>query len=386
MVNHKILYLVTKSVLGGASRYTFELALEAKARGFDVTVAAGGEGGLRQKLKENEIAYFAIPWLERDIKIFKETFAFFHILRIIFKTKPDVLHSSSPKVAGLGGVAFLLYRLLSWRPSLQVVYTVHGWVFNEPRPWWQRFLLRNFSRLICLFYKKIIVLSRADYDAALKLHIAPRRKLVLIHNGIDPESISFLSRDEACQKLGLNPREIVLGAIGEFTKNKGQEYLIGAIGLLKAKEALPAGRQVKAIIIGWGEEKKDLELRIKDRGLRDEVKIIDDLSPAAPYLKAFDIFVLPSLKEGLPYTLLEAGLAELPVIATNVGGNPEIIADNETGLLVAPADPDALAKAIERLLNDQPLGARLAQTLHQKIIREFSKKEMLEKTFTLYVK
>ena len=108
------------------------------------------------------------------------------------------------------------------------------------------------------------------------------------------------------------------------------------------------------------------------------------MSPAAPYLKAFDIFVLPSLKEGLPYTLLEAGLAGLPVIASNVGGIPEIIENNKTGLLASAANIYEIARAIKKLIEDKNLSENLAKNLRQKIISEFSFKKTIKKTLNVY--
>lgn len=378
MVNRpKILYLITKSVWGGAGKYGYELA--AHTTEFETMVAAGGRGALAKKLSEKGIAYFEIRGLGRDIKILGDLLAFFQILAIIFKNNPDILHSSSPKAAGIGGLAFFIYKLITFRFSAKSIYTIHGWVFNEPRPKWQQWILRNFSRLICVFYNKIIVISKKDYQSGVDLYIAPKKKFVLIHNGIDPQTANFLNKEEAQKKLlgDVHPDTTIIGAIGEFTKNKGYTYLIDAAKLLQ-------GLKFKILIIAWGEEKKNLEAKIKNYGQDREVFLIDNLSPASPYLKSFDVFVLPSLKEGLPYVLLEAGLAGLPVVATDVGGNSDIIEHERTGLLVPPANPEALARALKRFMFDVGLGQKLSHNLYQKILSDFSQKEMLEKTLALY--
>ena len=111
--------------------------------------------------------------------------------------------------------------------------------------------------------------------------------------------------------------------------------------------------------------------------------LINNLSPASPYLKAFDIFVLPSLKEGLPYTLLEAGLAGLPVVATKTGGIPEIISHDE-GFLAEPADADDLAEKIEEIIDNPEKGKLLATNLWHKIVGEFSLEKMLNATLAAY--
>ncbi|MCH7883420.1 glycosyltransferase family 4 protein [Patescibacteria group bacterium] len=382
----KILYLITKSVWGGAGKYVFDLATHAPSSNFEVKVAAGKRDALAKKLSAQNIDYFEIKGLNRDIKLFGDVIAFLHILQILFKTKPDILHASSPKAAGLGGLAFLIYKFLTFRFDARSIYTIHGWVFNEPRSGWQKFILRNASRLICFFYDHIIVLAQSEYEIAKRLWILPTHKMIVIHNGIDPKSIDFLPREEAYRKLieihNMSiDRHIVIGTIGEFTKNKGYHYLIDAIKLLQA-----TSYELRAILIARGEEKSNLKSQTSNLGLDETVFFIENLSPASPYLKAFDIFVLPSLKEGLPYVLLEAGLAQLPVIATDVGGNTDIIEHEKTGLLVPAANSEALAEAIKRLLNDVNLRQTLAQNLREKILRKFSKKEMLQKTFALYKK
>lgn len=396
----KILYLITKSVWGGAGKYVFDLATHALSSNFEVKVAAGlsfaqgfgfrptkwpsadevgGQGALFKKLQDKNIPYFEIQGLGRDVKILNDIRAFFQILKILFYFKPDILHASSPKAAGLGGLAFLIYKFLTFRFNAKSIYTIHGWVFNEPRPRWQRFILRNASRLICFFYNRVIVLAQSEYEIAKRLWILPTHKMIVIHNGIDPASISFLSKKEVRRVLDIPGDCIAIGTVGELTKNKGYTYFIDAIKLLQA-----TNYKLQAILIAWGEEYNNLKLKIENLKLDDKVFLLTDISPASPYIKAFDIFVLSSLKEGLPYTLLEAGLAKLPVIATNVGGNPDIIENEETGLLVPQANPEALAEAIERLLNDVNLRQELAKNLHEKILSDFSQKEMLQKTFALY--
>ena len=127
----------------------------------------------------------------------------------------------------------------------------------------------------------------------------------------------------------------------------------------------------------------ELETWIMEHNLENSVFLISK-SPAAPYLKAFDIFVLPSLKEGLPYTILEAGLAELPVVATRVGGIPDIIESGTQGLLVDPASSQQLADAIIKLSRDKNLCEQLGKALHDRVVGNFSLASMVEKTMEIY--
>ncbi|MFH1979248.1 MAG: glycosyltransferase [Patescibacteria group bacterium] len=357
-MNHtkrKILYIITKSRWAGAGKYTHDLATNLPPEQFEVVVAAGGEGQMAKKIKEKNIQYYNIGNFQRDISIFKDILAFFEILSLIFKTKPKIIHVSSSKAGGLTGLAIFIYKIFK---KCTAVFTAHGWAFAEQRPKTQIKLIKFTSKLTCLFYNNIICVSEFDRQLAIKNQIAPEKKLVTIHNGVKPEDYNFLSKEQAREELTKNKKtreqenQLWVGTIGEDTKNKGHKYL---------KNAFP------------------------------EAVIFKNLIPADKYLKAFDIFVLPSIKEGLPYILMEAGLAHLPVIASAVGGVPEIINEDPstgsgqaTGLLVKPADEKELAEKIETLTNNPKLRSDLSYALWEKINREFTFPKMLEATINVY--
>ena len=177
MVNRKkILYLITKSVWGGAGKYVYELALAAKERDFDVAVAAGGQDALAQKLQEKNVRYFDVAGLQRDVAFLKPFISGIVLLKILFKFKPDIVHANSPQAAGIGGIALFIYRLFTWTLRVQAVYTIHGWAYHEARPERQNFLIRLFSKITCLFYKKIICVSEYDRLSAVKFKIAHEKR------------------------------------------------------------------------------------------------------------------------------------------------------------------------------------------------------------------
>ena len=135
---------------------------------------------------------------------------------------------------------------------------------------------------------------------------------------------------------------------------------------------------------GEGPHKSELMSLIRHRSNEDKIKIIEKLSHAANYLNAFDIFALSSRKEGLPYSILEAGLAELPVVASEVGGITDIIENEKSGLLVRPESPALLKNSIERLIKSEKLRSELGSRLRVEIETKFSLKKMREETYMLY--
>ncbi len=381
----KILFVITKSVWGGAGKYVYDLARNLPRDRFEVHVAAGGEGSLTRKLREKGVFCHNIYNFQRDINVMKEICAYFELLKLFLKIRPDIIHTNSSKAAGLAGSAAWDYELIGFKFGVKKIFTAHGWAFHESRPLWQKFIIRFLSRLTCVYYDKIICVSEYDRLSAIRHSIVPKKKLITIHNGINPTNCEFADRNSAraflSQKIKKNITEndILIGVVGEYVKNKGQEFLIDAVANLKNENF-----GLKAVLIGWGEKKEKLEDKITKIGMKNEIFIVEGLYPASPYFKAFDIFALPSLKEGLPYVLLEAGLAGLPVVASKIGGIPEIIEDGKTGFLAKPGNAASLSQAIKQIAQNRKMADGIAENLYKKITDDFSFDKMLDKTLSAY--
>ncbi len=260
---------------------------------------------------------------------------------------------------------------------MHAIYTVHVWTFLEARPAWQLFLIRLFSRITCALYDRVIVISTADKNAALGKRIVRNAKLAFIPNGIGP--VALLPRAEAIQMLfGDSEERIVIGTIGEWTANKNTLLLLEVLPDLLSH--FPA---IHLCLIGWGEQ-EPLRAYIREHNLKRSVTVRDDISPAAPVLSAFDIFSLPSLKEGLPYVILEAGLAGLPTVASSVGGVPDIIHNGENGILVMRGAHAEFSQALTELLGSSELRTRLGNALKATVEEKFSLDRMVALTRELY--
>ena len=402
ILKKKVLFVVTKSVWGGAQRYIYDLATHLPRERYEVMVAAGGGGSTKlttggslfSKLQHAGIRIIGIPGLDRDIKIVQEFFVFWQLLILFLREKPDIIHLSSSKAGGLGAVAAFLYRTLHPRPQTlnpRTIFTAHGWAFFEERPRWQNALIRFFTWLGALFQDRIILLDREDFETAL--HFIPKRKCVLIPNGSAPPE--FLPRIEArrilSERIGrpIPDNTILIGTIAELTKNKGISFLIEALRHLPPtsyplRQSSSEASNLQAIIIGDGELRNELTQKTKELGLEDIVFFAGFIPDASHYLPAFDIFVLPSLKEGLPYSIMEAMAAGVPVVATRVGGIPDMITDGREGVLVEPRNPNFLADAVGRLMQNTDLRRALGSAARARAARDFSLPRMVERTVTLY--
>lgn len=394
----KILYAVTKSNFGGAQRYVLELAIEAKNKGFETIVACGGNGLLVQKLQAELITVHSINSSNRNINFLKEIQTLFNLYLLVKKEKPDIVHLNSPKLGGIGSFVIRLARLTqkSDEKVKHIVYTNHGWPFMEDRPFWQNTLIRFFSWLTIIFCESIIVLSEREekmvsHWIGAKIRKSDKSyssKIHMIRNGIKPFAtfekeqalIALLGEEPALKLIKKNKR--IIGNISELHKNKGYTYALQ--GLRQYKEAAGVNFNSHYIVVSEGEEFASITHQIQNLGLEEDVTLTGYIRDAREYIKAFDLFLLSSIKEGLPYSILEAGYAEVPVISTNVGGISEIIQNNYTGFLIHPSRPQEI-KHVLTYIDEHSGEARIySKNLKELLMKELSFESFVEKTFNLY--
>lgn len=369
----KIVFIVTQSEMGGAQRYVLAASIFFAKEHYEVSVAAGeGDSQLFKELPKS-ITTAKLNHLKRTSLPLEAIKGVWEIVKLLRREKPDVLFLNSTMAGVLGSKAAFLYKIFSRKP-LKIIYRIGGWAFNDPKPQWQKKAILLAEKATAPLKDKIIVNSEFDLQCALKYEIAPKEKFVLIHNGINPKQLKFLPKGESRKALNLSAREMVIGTIANFYKTKGLQYFIEAAGI-KTFRQLPA----KFIIIGDGPERIKLENLIKEKGLQEKVILFGRISEASRYLKAFDVFVLPSLKEGFPWVILEAMAAGVPVVATKVGALQEIIKNKKSGLLVKPGDSKQLGEAVKKILRDAKLRKNLASEA-KKRVKDFSESEMLRKT------
>jgi glycosyltransferase involved in cell wall biosynthesis len=367
----KVLYLITKGNFGGAQRYVFDLATNLDRNRFESVVVFGEGETLEEKLSFANIRTIRIPSLKRNIGFLSDIQTFFAFCHLIHKERPQILHLNSSKVGGLGALAG---RILGVK---HIVFTGHGWAFNEERPLWQKCIIGFLHWVTILLSRQTIAVSQKTATQVIHWP-GVRKKIHTIHNGI--ENFPTLSLSEARMKLAPEAYErIWIGTISELHKNKGIDYVIRSFAPLLEKYA-----NVIFVVIGEGEERKNLESLARELGLEKKIVFCGFMPDAQTYLSAFDIVTLTSRTEALPYTLLEAGLAKKAVVASWVGGIPEIITNNESGILLNPSDTASLSQSLDNLIADTNLRENLGSTLKEKIEKNFSLQSMVKKTEALY--
>ncbi|HXK38450.1 MAG TPA: glycosyltransferase [Candidatus Paceibacterota bacterium] len=363
----KILILITKSNWGGAQRYVYDLATTLNPT-HEICVGYGGSGVLGEKLRSSGVRTIAIPELARDVNFVGDLRTFFALLRIMREERPSVLHLNSSKIGILGAIA----ARLSFTHA-RIVFTAHAWAFNEDR--------NDLSKVFIMFLHWLTVvlsdITIAVSDAVRKqINWLPfiKRKVAVVHLGILPTTP--LERLLARTKLAIPEQDFVIGTIAELHPVKGITYALEALKLLPS--------HISLVIIGEGTERSKLEKKIEDDDLTHRVTLKGHVPDAANLIPAFDIFLLPSLSEALGYVLLEAGLAQVPVVATSVGGIPEVIESLHSGILVHPRSAKEIKYAVDYFL-EQPQSMEIfAKNLHDRVRNDFSLQKMVNATIGIY--
>ena len=375
----KVLFVITKSNFGGAQRYVYDLATSLPHEAFDVVVAFGEGGELEEKLNSAGVRTIKIGALQRNVHFLKDVKVLFELIKIFKKEKPDVVHLNSTKIGGVGAVAARMHGIK------KIIFTAHGWAFNENRNVISKTIIAFLQWLTVMLCHKTIAVSQKTADQILKFPFIKKEKIVVIYNGT--AEVDFVGREEARRALlgdevaNLPAGALWIGTISELHKNKGIDIAINAMSEITKKYP-----QIVYIVIGDGEEKTNLYTQIASCGLTNQVFLLGFITDAKKYLKALDIFTLTSRTEALPYAILEAGLAEVPVIASAVGGIPEIINLPDVGLLITPGEKASheIAQAIEELATNIEHAKTLGKNLKHKVLTEFSQEKMHSETFKLY--
>ncbi len=368
----KVVHLITKgSPFGGAQNYVYTLASNLQKTHYESIVLSGDGDELSERLQAKGIPVICLPDLKRDINPLAEIRAFITLIKKLKEIKPDVLHTNSSKAGLLGALAGRITRVP------RIIFTGHAWASNEDRPWIIRkfFLLLHWATIL-LSDRTICVSKKTKNDVAGLRSV--RNKTCVVYNGIS----EFEMEEKYTARISLQTMfnkgdsdALWLGTIAELHRNKGLDLLIEALARITAP--------FQFFIIGEGEERERLEQMIKDKELEDRVFLVGKITNAKKYLKAFDIFTLTSRTEALPYTILEAGFAGLPILASRVGGIPEIITNGENGVLVRPNSED-IYQALGHLFSQANKRTEYGTKLKAKIEKEFSVEQQISQTIKVY--
>ena len=361
----KVFHLITELSIGGAQNALFRLIQNFGDASFEHSVACffNADGAIAGQIRALGTPVFD---LRMDHKY--QVDAFGRLLQLLRREKPDILHSWMFH-ANLPG------RILGRLAKIPIIISSERTMGqeNSVRHWLNKRSISLVDQVICV--------SRSVADHAIHEVGLPSDKVVVIPNGIDPAQYQNLpAKEQARKSFGLPIESVIIAAIGRPRPVKGYPFLLKAFA--RISNSYP---QTHLLFVGNGPDRPRLVNQAESLGMRSRVTFLDDIANIPDLLASIDVLVIPSLFEGMPNVALEAMAAELPVVATAVGGTPEVVIDGKTGFLVPPRDTLALSIAIEKLIENPPLRDKMGLAGRRRVESEFSIKKTVHKTKELYV-
>jgi len=388
----RVLHVITRMVKGGAQENTLATVAGIHGRGWESALvtgpALGPEGSLEPECLAAGVRLIHVPELVREISPGDDLRALERLTALFRSERPHLVHTHTSKAGILGRIAARRARV----PA--VIHTPHGHVFHSYEGGLKSRLFIHAERFCAPKADRLIALTETERREHLEVGVGREAQWAIIHSGVDfaPFEAARGLRETVRAELGLAPGTTVLGCVARLVQIKGQTHLIDAFA------RLAAGRpDLHLLLIGDGDLREELIAQARGAGL--SVRLHPE--PASPstggtvhflglrrdvprLLSATDLFVLPSLNEGMGRVLVEAMALELPCVATNVSGIPDVVADGVTGLLVPPRDPEALAAALKALVDDPARAREMGRRGRERVVPAFSVEEMLAKLETLY--
>ena len=356
----RVLRVIARLNMGGPALHVAYLTAGLAERGYRTTLVAGelsrGEESMAFVADELGVPVVTVSQLHREISPLRDATASLRLARLIRAERPHILHTHTAKAGALGRLAALLAGR-SVRPL--IVHTFHGHVL---RGYFGPLSARAFKLVETLLARTtdaLVVVSPEVRDDLVALGVAPAEKFVVIRLGVELErriSADAGAREEARRLLGIPPERFVVGWIGRMTGVKRTGDALLALRALRER-GIPAC----LCLVGDGPERAVLEEQAYGLGLARHVLSLGYQEDVARWYAAFDAFILPSANEGTPVTAIEALAAGRPVVATRVGGVPDVVRDGENGFLVEVGDVAALAERLARLADDPGLRERMGR-------------------------
>lgn len=324
-----------------------------------------------EKFKDNIIC---VKCLKREINIFDDIRAFFSLYRLFKKEKFDIVHTHTAKAGFLGRIA------AKFAGTRIVVHTPHGHNLYGYFNIFVTSFIVILEKIASLFADRIIVLTNIEKRDMLRYNIGKPQKIEVIHSGLDLNRYNKeINIKEKRAEFNIGQDNFLVGMIGRLETVKGPEYFVDA-----SKHIAGEMPQTRFLLVGDGNLKEALISRSKQLNVADKVIFAGWRDDIPEILSILDVLVLPSLNEAVGRVLLEAGALAKPVVATDVGGIPEVVKNNETGILVPPGDSKKIAEAVIDLLKDERRRFEMGLAAKDWISTNFNENRMVSEIHSLY--
>jgi glycosyltransferase involved in cell wall biosynthesis len=379
----KVLRVIARLNMGGPALHVAYLTAGLQKRGYDTTLAAGslarGEDSMAFVAEGLGVEVVRIDELGREISPLRDVLATFKLARLIRRERPQILHTHTAKAGTVGRVAALLAG--SRRPPI-VVHTFHGHVLRGYFGPIRSLLFRLLERWLASSTTALVAVSPQVRDDLVALGIAPRERFAVIRLGIELDARVAAQQDgrlESRRYLGIPVNRFAVGWIGRMTAVKRTDDVLVTFKALRDR-----GVDACLCMVGDGPDRGQLERRAHELGIVRDTLFLGYQEDVAPFYAAFDALVLPSGNEGTPVSAIEALAAGRPVVATRVGGVPDVVRDGEDGFLVEAGATDELADRLARLARDPDLREQMGRRGRERVLPRYAVDRLVDDVDRLY--
>ncbi len=377
----RVLRVIARLNVGGPALHVTYLARGLAERGYETTLVAGdvgrGEESMAFVAERAGVEIVSLPGLSRELSPLRDALAAVRLAHLIRRLRPDVVHTHTAKAGAVGRAAALLAG--PRRPV--VVHTFHGHVLRGYFGRAGTLLFRAIETILVRGTDRLVAVSPEVRDELVALGVAPADRFSVIRLGIELEPRVSFDGDvaEVRRRHGIAAGSFVVGWFGRMTAVKRTDDLLTVLAALHAR-----GVDALLLLVGDGDDRERLEQRAHELGLARSCLFLGYQEDVAPWYAVCDAVVLTSASEGTPVTIIEALAAGRAVVATRVGGVPDVVDDGETGFLVPPGDTEALAERLETLARDPGRRAEMGETGRRRVLRRYAVERLVDDVDALY--
>jgi glycosyltransferase involved in cell wall biosynthesis len=371
--------------MGGPALHVAYLSAGLQDRGYDTTLVAGslalGEESMAGVAQRLGVPIVTVPELHREISPLRDLRAVYHLADLIHDVRPHILHTHTAKAGAIGRLAA---RLLGETGPPIVVHTFHGHVLRGYFDPVRSTAFRLLERWLAKRTTALVAVSPEVRDDLVALGVAPREQFTVVRLGIEldrrvGDGDGEVPRLDTRRVLGIPPDRFVVGWIGRMTAVKRTDDVLLAIRALRER-----GVDAVLCMVGDGPDRDAVERRAHELGIVRNSLFLGYQEEVASYYAAFDALILPSANEGTPVSAIESLAGGRPVVATRVGGVPDVVRDGIDGFLVEPGDVAAMAERLAALAADPPLRRRMGEAGRASVHERYSVERLLTDVDRLY--
>ncbi|HET6683520.1 MAG TPA: glycosyltransferase family 4 protein [Gaiella sp.] len=376
----RVLRVIARLNVGGPALHVTYLARGLAAHGYETTLVAGdvarGEESMAFVAEQAGVEVVPLHGLSRELSPVRDALAAWRLAGIIRRVRPDVVHTHTAKAGAVGRVA----ALLSLRRPV-VVHTFHGHVLRGYFGRAGTLLFRGIETALARGTDRLVAVSPEVRDELVGLGVAPEEKFSVVRLGIELEPRVRFEGDtaEVRRRHGIGAEKFVVGWFGRMTAVKRTDDLLTMLAGVRER-----GIDALLLLVGDGDDRERLEQRAHDLGLARSCLFLGYQEDVAMWYSVCDTVCLTSASEGTPVTIMEALAAGRPVVATRVGGVPDVVDEGETGFLVRPGDTHALAEQLELLARDPERRAAMGRLGRERVLHRYAVERLVDDVDALY--